>query len=215
VSKYEKHSKKLKDGIPNESNNLQLDTLHAWTTYMKSGSVTKDDHGNVKDFRLKQNQAKELSDKVWDEHAKHFMTKLTGEYKGLNGYEEGMLATFVKGYTGKGKNDWYNDFRDTEVDHDFMVRQTGNMAYRHKQVRENEVLEDVRTGWQEDDKSLKSHLKSAFNKAGIEIDFGKVKSPEEITDHFKQVSEGIGDSEKYMKGFPKHLKKYKPPKKKK
>ena len=55
MSKYEKHSKKLKDGIPNESNNLQLDTLHAWTTYMKSGSVTKDDHGNVKDFRLKQN----------------------------------------------------------------------------------------------------------------------------------------------------------------
>lgn len=213
---FKKLEKKFKEEIPKEANDISLHALFAYSDFMKSDAVPKDNYGNVKDFRLNTNQAKTLAQKVYDSHTKFVMKKLTnGKYAGNKGdYDQDMVDSIVKMHTEQSVEDLIEDLDNQEVNVDYFTKNiAGKAGNRLAQVRTSHHVSKLDNLVKAEDPDLAKHLKDRFKEYKIDINTGRLKSGQDVYGHLINLSHGIGDPDKYIKENKKHLSKYVEPKK--
>ncbi|MBT5021333.1 hypothetical protein HOK51_09375 [Candidatus Woesearchaeota archaeon] len=211
MSKYKDYHKQLKEGIGKDADNVALRTMYAYSDFMRSGDVAKDEFGNVKDFNLNGEQAKKLGQKIYGEHEKIILEKLTGKADAKVGPDgKHILASSVKQTMGKGLDEWVKELSTQEANAQYMINSAYQLRGRYEQVTKQHIQVEAMADWHAGDKELRDHLKTKFQESGLEIDLEKLTNPEDVAGHLDSLATGIADPDKYMKQF-KHLKRYVPP----
>ncbi|MBT5021866.1 hypothetical protein HOK51_00655 [Candidatus Woesearchaeota archaeon] len=198
--------KKIKDDQPKRSNNIALGMLDRMVQFMYSDKVEKDEHGNVKDFRLDQGQAKDLSKNLMQYLTGEVMQQLTGQtYDPNSGGDELMIKNVVQQFTGLSENTLTDFVKDKELTMEAMGQISGSpgqsWAGSEKEYWAQTFDKDLKD--EQGRVGLENYLNEKFGDVGIKTNIGEYKTGKEVMADIETLAtKGVGQPDKYVAANP-------------